>query len=73
MVLNLECVSRLDCTGIGELVALHCAVQELGGVLSLANLQPRQKQMLKLVGLLGTLNVLDSLDMELALGYSAAH
>lgn len=62
MMLNLEHVSRLDCTGIGELVALHCAVQETGGVLSLVNVRPRQKKMLELAGLLRTLNVRDSLN-----------
>jgi hypothetical protein len=62
MVLNLEHVSRLDCTGIGELVALHCAVQEMGGVLSLVNVQPRQKKMLEVVGLLRALNVHDGLN-----------
>ena len=62
MMLNLEDVSRLDCAGIGELVALHCAVQETGGMLSLLNVDPRQKKMLEIVGLLRTLNVHDGLD-----------
>jgi anti-anti-sigma factor len=64
MILNLEHVSRLDCTGIGELVALHCAVQESGGVLSLGNVPPRQKKMLEIVGLLRALNVHDGLNTE---------
>ena len=67
LVLNLENVSRLDCTGIGELVALHCAVQDAGAVLSLVNAQPRQKRMLELVGLLRTLNVHDDLNTALTL------
>ena len=67
VVLNLENVSRLDCTGIGELVALHCAVQEAGAVLSLLNAQPRQKRMLEVVGLLRALNVHDDLNTALAL------
>jgi anti-sigma B factor antagonist len=67
LVLSLENVSRLDCTGIGELVALHRAVHEAGAVLSLVNPQPRQKRMLELVGLLRVLNVHDDLNTALAL------
>ena len=70
LVLNLENVSRLDCTGIGELVALHCAVREAGAILSLVNAQPRQKRMLELVGLLRALDVHDDLNTALALDES---
>jgi anti-sigma B factor antagonist len=66
MVLNLDNISRLDCTGIGELVALRCALQESGALLTLIKVAPRQKRMLELVGLLPALTVCNDLEEALA-------
>ena len=62
LVLNLENVSRLDCSGVGQLVEIYCEVQKLGSNLALANMDPRQKHILEIMRLLPILNVCDSLE-----------
>ena len=57
IILNLENVSRLDCSGIGELVRFHCAVKASGGLLTLVNIPPRHERMLEMAGLLRLLTV----------------
>jgi anti-anti-sigma factor len=65
VVLNLEHVCQLDCTGIGELVRLHCALHQAAVALALANIAPRPKRMLELAGLLRVFILCDSVDEAL--------
>ncbi len=62
LVLNLENVSRLDCSGVGQLVAISCEVQKSGANIALAKMDPRQKQILGIMRLLPILNVCDTLE-----------
>lgn len=57
VVLDLERVWQLDCSGIGQLVELSRQVGESGGVFALANVGPRQRRLLALLGLLRVLPV----------------
>ena len=52
VVLNLEKVRRLDCFGIGQLVQLRTRVRDSGSIFTMVNIEPRQRKLLKLVGLL---------------------
>jgi anti-anti-sigma factor len=61
VVLDLQNNGRLDCAGIGVLVDLHRALHECGAMLTLVNLEPRQKRMLELVGLLRVLHISNDL------------
>jgi len=61
LVLNLENVSRLDCSGVGQLVEIYCEVQKNGVNLALAGMDPRQKHILEIMQLLPILNVCDTL------------
>lgn len=62
LVLNLENVSRLDCSGVGQLVEIYREVQKSGSSLALANMDPRQKHILEIMRLLPILNVRDTLE-----------
>jgi anti-anti-sigma factor len=57
VVLNLEKVGRLDCSGIGQLVELRKRVCDSGSMFTMVNIGPRQRKMLKLVGLLSVFEV----------------
>ena len=52
VVLNFEKVTRLDCSGIGELVEIHDLVRHSGSYFTLVNIEPRQRKLLKRMGLL---------------------
>jgi anti-anti-sigma factor len=60
VVLDLQKVWQLDCSGIGQLVDLGNQVCDGGGVFSLVNVAPRLKRLLALLGLLGVLPVFGS-------------
>jgi anti-anti-sigma factor len=60
VVLDLGNVAQLDCCGIGQLVRLRNDVCRSGGVFVLFNVEPRQKHLLDLLGLLPVLGVVDS-------------
>ena len=49
VVLSLERVRRLDCSGLGQLVRLHNRVSESGSLFTLVNIDPRQRQLLKIL------------------------
>lgn len=49
VVLDLEHVELIDCTGIGQLIRLRCALERRGATLTLINLSPRHKRLLDLV------------------------
>ena len=52
VVLNFEKVRRLDCSGIGQLVQLRKRINDSGSFFTMVNIEPRQRKLLKLVGLL---------------------
>ena len=52
LVLDLRGVSQMDCSGIGQLVELFVSVRRLGGRFALVNVQPRQRRLLDMCGLL---------------------
>jgi anti-sigma B factor antagonist len=60
VILDLGNVQRLDCSGIGELVKLHNQVRRSGGVLTLVNVDDRQRRLLQMVGLLTIFRICDS-------------
>lgn len=60
VVLDVANVWQLDCSGIGQLVRLRNQVCGSGGVFALVNVEPRQKRILEIVGLLTALRVVDS-------------
>ena len=52
LVLDLGRVSQIDGSGIGQLVRLFARVRRLGGRFALVNMEPRQKRLLDISGLL---------------------
>ena len=71
VVLDLEKVWQLDCSGIGQLVELGNQVRELGGVFSLVNVGPRPRHLLALLGLLKVLPVFASPEEAITACWSA--
>ncbi len=57
VVLNLGRVQQLDCSGIGQLVQLHHRARRSGVTFALVDVEPRQKQMLQLAGLVDVFQV----------------
>ena len=55
VVLNLERLRRLDCSGIGQLVQLRGRIRDSGSFFTMVNIEPRQRKLLKLLGLLSVL------------------
>ena len=49
----------MDCSGIGQLVALHQKVRRLGGGFALVNVSRRHKHLLCVAGLLPLIQVFD--------------
>lgn len=66
IILDMTGVSAIDCSGIGLLATLYVAVREVGGRLTLPNLQERPRQMLAACGVLAILNPADSEEDALA-------
>ncbi len=62
IVLDMENVTRLDSSGVGEIIAAHLLAQELGGRLVLARLSPRAGGVLAATRLTGVLEIHDSLE-----------
>jgi anti-anti-sigma factor len=60
IVLDMAGVPAIDCSGIGLLVTLYVAVQEVGGGLQLLNLQEKPRRMLAACGVLALLRPFDS-------------
>jgi anti-sigma B factor antagonist len=60
VILDLRKVERLDCSGIGQLVQLHNRVRGAGGVLTLVNVDDRQRRLLQMVGLLNVFRICPS-------------
>ena len=66
IVMNMELVSKLDSSGIGELVVAHTSVKKRGGRFILVALSDRLAATLQITQLLGVLESFD--DMKAALG-----
>jgi len=71
VVLDLERVWQLDCSGIGQLVELRRQVCDSGGVFSLVNVGPRPKRLLAILGLLSVLPVFASQEEAITACWSA--
>jgi anti-anti-sigma factor len=66
VVLDLERVERMDCSGIGLLLRLRGRLQRQGRILALANVERRQERLLELAGLLTVFQVFCSRQAALA-------
>jgi anti-anti-sigma factor len=65
ILMNMEAVTKLDSSGIGELVAAHTSVKHRGGRFILVALSERLAAVLQITQVLGILESFD--DMEAAL------
>jgi anti-anti-sigma factor len=72
LVLDLGHVRRLDSCGIGQLVTVYNELQALGVPLTLVNVEPHQKRLLQVAGLLAVFPVFDSRQEAMACFGSAA-
>ena len=60
IVLNLAAVTRIDSSGLGELVSGYATVQKAGGDLKLANLSDRAVELMTITKLLTVFDVYDN-------------
>jgi len=60
VVLDLANVTRLDCSGIGQLIELRNRTHQAGAAFGLLNVGERHLQMLDLLGILNVCRVLNS-------------
>ena len=65
IVMNMERVSRIDSSGIGELVAAHTSIKSRGGRFILVALSERLATALQITQLLGVLESYDDMDSAL--------
>ena len=66
VLLRMRYVTRLDSSGIGELVAAHTTVRRGGGRLLVAELPPKVAKVLQITNLLGVIELYDHMDGALA-------
>ena len=66
ILLNMRGVTRLDSSGIGELVAAHASVTNAGGRLLLVGLPDKVATVLQITNLLGVLELFDDIDEAIA-------
>jgi len=66
ILLNMERVSKIDSSGIGELAAAHISMQKRGGRLLLVGLSERLAAPLQIVNLLGVLEIYANVEEALA-------
>jgi anti-sigma B factor antagonist len=66
ILLNMRGVTRLDSSGIGELVAAHASVTKAGGRLLLVGLPNKVATVLQITNLLGILELFDDIDEAIA-------
>ena len=72
IVMNMERVTKLDSSGIGELVMAHSSVKKIDGRFILVALSERLAATLQITQVLGVLESFDDMDAALAsLGDSA--
>lgn len=65
VVMNMERVSKLDSSGIGELVAAHTSVKQRGGRFILVALSSQLAAVLQITQVLGVLESFDDMDSAL--------
>ena len=65
IVMNMERVTKLDSSGIGELVAAHASVRNRGGRFILVALSERLAAVLQITQVLGILESFDDMDAAL--------
>ena len=66
ILLNMKRVTKLDSSGIGELVAAHITISREGGRLLLVGLAANLAAVLQITQLLGVLELFDDADSALA-------
>ena len=66
VLLNMRGVTRLDSSGIGELVAAHASITRAGGRLLLVGLPAKVATVLQITNLLGVLELYDNIDEAIA-------
>ena len=66
ILLNMRGVTRLDSSGIGELVAAHASITNAGGRLLLVGLPAKVATVLQITNLLGVLELFDDIDEAIA-------
>ncbi len=66
ILLNMDRVTKLDSSGIGELVAAHNAIRQEGGRLMLVALSDRIAAVLQITQLLGVIEAFPDADSALA-------
>lgn len=66
ILLNMSRVSKIDSSGIGELVAAHNRITDDGGRLLLVALSDRLGTLLQITNLMGVLETYDNIDEALA-------
>ena len=66
VLLNMKNVSKIDSSGIGELVAAHNRITDNGGRLLLVALANRISTVLQITNLMGVLETYDNIDDALA-------
>ncbi len=66
ILLNMNRVSKIDSSGIGELVAAHNAIRTEGGRLILVGLSDKIAAVLQITQLLGVIEAFDDADSALA-------
>ena len=65
VLLNMKDVTKLDSSGVGELVAAHTTIKNRGGRLLLSGLSPRLATVLQITHLYGVLEIYDDVDSAL--------
>lgn len=66
IVLSMRGVTRLDSSGVGELVAGHTTIRRQGGRLLVAELPGKVAEVLQITALLGVLELFEEMDDALA-------
>ena len=66
ILLNMKGVTRLDSSGIGELVAAHASITNAGGRLLLVGLPSKVATVLQITNLLGILELFENIDEAIA-------
>jgi len=66
LILDLQKVTRIDSSGMAELIAAFSKVQDAGGVLKLLRLSPRVQSILGVTQLTGVFDVFDDEDEAIA-------
>lgn len=66
ILLNMQRVSKIDSSGIGELVAAHNRITDAGGRLLLVSLSDRLGTLLQITNLMGVLETYDDIEDALS-------